>query len=79
MGKNNWTPEQWRAYNQRTGDRHVNRHLPPISQRELLLKEDLPQQRALLKLEHRRNVEDKVKEYRLREMTFIRKTVGLDE
>lgn len=53
MGVNTWTPEQWRAYNARTGDRHVTRRLPPMSRGQALA-EDVEQARALAELEGRR-------------------------
>lgn len=70
---NPWTPEQWRVYNRRTGDRHVARSLPPVSQRQVLA-EDLAQERELARLEHRRDAASRVDAYRRREMTFIRLT-----
>jgi hypothetical protein len=70
MGVNNWTPDQWRAYNRMTGDRHVNRRQTIAQWR--ILKEDLDQERALVKLERRRNVEERVEAYKRREMTHIR-------
>lgn len=73
MGVNNWTPEQWRIYNRQTGDRHVNRALPPLSQAQAL-KEDLAQERELARLERRRDVNKVVDAYKRREMAFIRLT-----
>ena len=69
MGVNNWTPDQWRAYNARTGDRHVR--LLPLRQYEAL-REDLIQQKALYRLT--RCKADCPDEYKRREMTFIRLT-----
>jgi hypothetical protein len=71
MGVNNWTPDQWRAYNAKTGDRHVNRVLPPIRQHEIL-REDIKQQAALHRLSRRKA--DCPDSYKRREMTFIRLT-----
>jgi hypothetical protein len=73
MGVNTWTPEQWRAYNARTGDRHVARREPPISQSQVLA-EDLAQERALRILERRRDPDAWVDAYRRREMAFVRLT-----
>ncbi len=70
MGTNNWTPEQWRAYNRQTGDRHINRRATIAQWR--VLKEDLDQERALARLERRRDVEARVDAYKRREMTHIR-------
>lgn len=71
MGVNNWTPDQWRAYNARTGDRHVNRRELPIRQHEIL-KEDLEQQRVLYRLSRRKD--DCPEAYKRREMAFVRLT-----
>jgi hypothetical protein len=73
MGVNNWTPEQWRAYNKTTGDRHVNRQ-PPITAKQLLFDEDLPQERELARLERRRDVESWVKDYKRRELGYLAAT-----
>jgi hypothetical protein len=72
MGVNTWTPDQWRAYNARTGDRHVSRREFPLRQHEALA-EDLKQQEALFRLSRRKD--DDPKEYKRREMAFIRLTV----
>jgi hypothetical protein len=71
MGVNNWTSDQWRVYNARTGDRHVNRRELPIRQYEIL-KEDIAQQAALHRLTRRRD--DCPDAYKRREMAFIRLT-----
>ena len=70
MGVNNWTPDQWRAYNRQTGDRHVIRHQTIAQWR--VLQEDLAQERELARLERRRNVAARVDAYKRREMTHIR-------
>jgi hypothetical protein len=74
MGVNNWTPEQWRAYNARTGDRHVNRRQLPIRQHEIL-KEDLAQQAALHRITRRKA--DCPDAYKRREMAFVRLTLPM--
>lgn len=74
MGANNWTPDQWRAYNARTGDRHVVRRLPPLS-RYQALEEDIAQERALARLERRPR---RVDEYLRRERAWISRTESLD-
>jgi len=72
VGVNNWTPEQWRAYNRQTGDRHINRNRTVAQWR--VLQEDLAQERELAKLERRRDVDGRVDAYKRREMTHIRLT-----
>lgn len=71
MGVNTWTPEQWRAYNAATGDRHVARRERPVFQREVLA-EDVAQQAELYKLTRRAC--DCPDAYKRREMAFIRLT-----
>lgn len=74
MGINNWTPDQWRAYNAKTGDRHVARSLPPLRQHEVL-REDIAQQQILFKLSRRKA--DCPDAYKRREMAFVRLTVPM--